>query len=158
MRKKFLPFAIIILFCTTFFISHYWIQLVLIQGSSMPPAYHPWQLAIIYKQAPQLKAGDVIAFQCDTLDAVLIKRIVACPNDTVHIENGILYINGSANQEISSDDSISYAGIAVEPITLTSDEYFVFYEYSKDSRYPEIGCVKEEDIYGIIFPQVHLSK
>lgn len=123
----------------------------------MAPTYHPWQLAVISKQSYDLETGNVIAFRCDSLNAVLIKRIVACPGDTIQIKNNILYVNGIAAQEASIYYSIDYAGIAQEPITLSSDEYFVLgdnLENSIDSRYTEIGCIKKGDILGIVSPLI----
>lgn len=155
-RKRF-ALAVLILFFTAFFISNYWFQFVLIQGSSMTPHYRPWQLAVICRQSHQFESGTVIAFRCETLNAVLIKRIVACPGDTIQIKNGILYVNGNTEQESSSTYCINYAGIAQSPLTLSSDEYFVLgdnTEESIDSRYTEVGCIQREDILGIIFPQI----
>lgn len=157
MSKKRFSLAVLILFFTAFFISRYWFQFVLIQSSSMTPHYHPWQLAVICKQSYQLESGTVIAFRCETLNAVLIKRIVACPGDTVQIKDGILYVNGNAEQESSPSHYINYAGIAQVPLTLSTDEYFVLgdnLEESIDSRHTEVGCVTKGDILGIIFPQI----
>lgn len=154
-RKRF-AIAVLIIFFTAFFVSNYWFQLVLIQGSSMSPAYRPWKLAVICRQSYRYEPGTVIAFRCETLNSVLIKRIVACPGDTVQIKNGILYVNGNAGKESSLYNSITYAGIAQELLTLSSDEYFVMgdnTEESIDSRHTEVGCIKREDILGIIFPQ-----
>lgn len=154
-RKRFV-IAVLILFFTAFFVSNYWFQFVLIQGSSMTPTYRPWQLAVICRQSYQLESGTVIAFRCETLNSVLIKRIVACPGDTVQIKNGILYVNGNSGQESSPSRYINYAGIAQDLLTLSSDEYFVLgdnTEESIDSRHTEVGCIKREDILGTIFPQ-----
>lgn len=127
----------------------------------MSPAYQPWQLAIIDKTSSQLNVGDVIVFRCTFLNATLIKRIAACPGDTVEIKNGILYINGDTVQTIPSYNSIGYAGIAESPIKLNEDEYFVLgdnLEYSKDSRHADIGCISKDEILGRIFPQIPISK
>lgn len=151
-RKRF-AVAVLILFFTAFFVSNYWFQFVLIQGSSMTPTYRTWQLAVICKKSYQFESGTVIAFRCETLNSVLIKRIVACPGDTVQIKNGILYVNGNAGKESSP---ITYAGIAQELLTLSSNEYFVMgdnTEESIDSRHAEVGCITRKDILGIIFPQ-----
>lgn len=158
MNKQRLSFVLFALFITAFLISHYWFQLVLIQGSSMTPAYRSWQLAVICKQSYQYESGAVIAFRCETLNAVLIKRIVACPGDTVQIKDGMLYVNGRVGQEATpSYFNINYAGIAQAPLTLSSDEYFVLgdnSEESVDSRHTEVGCVSKEDIIGMIIPQL----
>ncbi len=124
----------------------------------MSPAYHSWQLVLLNKNPSQLNRGDVISFRCDTLNSVLVKRIVACPGDTVQIKNGILYVNGSPAPDAIT--CIDYAGNAELPITLAADEYFVLgdnYKYSTDSRYSQIGCIPQEDILGTIIPQISIA-
>ena len=49
------------------------------------------------------------------------------------------------------------AGIAEEPITLGEDEYFVLgdnRQVSKDSREPEVGPVKKENIAGHVILRI----
>ncbi|MGN0435517.1 MAG: S26 family signal peptidase, partial [Wujia sp.] len=52
--------------------------------------------------------------------------------------------------------NIAYAGILEKEIILSSDEYFVMgdnIDESKDSRYSDIGLVREENVIGrICFP------
>ena len=159
MRKKILTLIIVFFFAC--FISNYWFQFVLVQGDSMSPAYKPWKLIIINKRPDTLKSGDVIVFQCTVLNSILIKRIVACPGDTIQINDGILYVNGFDTREKFPYDYINYTGIAESPITLKADEYFVLgdnLEYSKDSRNADIGCVKRSDILGITLPQIPISR
>lgn len=59
----------------------------------MEPAYHNMQMVILEKNRTDYTYGDVIAFQCGTLNALLVKRIVACPGDRVVIREGCLYVN-----------------------------------------------------------------
>lgn len=159
MKKKLIP--IILLFLSACILSNCWLQFVLIQGSSMAPAYKPWQLVVMVKQPSNLKPGDVVVFRCPQLDTILIKRIAACPGDTVQIKDGSLYVNGLIAQDIPSYQSISFAGIAEMPVTLSADEFFVLgdnLEYSKDSRDINIGCIKREHILGTIFPHIPISE
>lgn len=93
---KFLKFIYIpVIIAGSYIISSNWYQVSLIRGDSMRPAYHNMQLVLIDKHSKQYTYGDVIAFQCDKLDAVLVKRIVACPDDRVIVKDGTLYINVS---------------------------------------------------------------
>lgn len=152
---------LLLIFITTYIISTYVIQLSLIQGNSMEPTYHPWELSFINKQTKDFHHGDVIVFYCPNYDSYLTKRIIGCPGDTIEIKNGIMYVNNLPSPHTLSGVSITYAGIASSPITLRSNQYFVLgdnYEYSKDSRYEEIGYIQKEYILGTIFPQRSISE
>ncbi len=117
----------------------------------MEPAFHSGQLVLLRKNFKDLQAGDVVAFRSEGLKGILIKRIAAGPGDTVEITEGTLYLNGVARTEAFEGKSIEFAGIAAEPVTLKEGEYFVLGDnvaHSKDSRYEEIGCVRQMDIIG----------
>lgn len=134
-----------------YLISVYWYQLTLIQGDSMSPAYHDGQLVVLDKHSEDFEAGDVIAFYCEGLDANLVKRIVAGPEDYVIIMDGKLYVNGEPSIVCSRGVVIEYAGIAGEGIRLKPGQYFVLgdnIEDSRDSRYQEVGIVNEKYIIG----------
>ena len=145
--------AILVILAATWYVSTFWYQLMLIQGKSMEPSFHSWQLVVLDKQPGEPGRGDVIAFHCDSLQAVLVKRVVALPGDSVLIKDGVLYINGEPDKTLPGESCISYAGIAAEELVLSEEEYFVLgdnLEYSKDSRYEEIGCIQKSDIIGRI--------
>lgn len=152
--------ALIIIFLSCYYISVNWFQFQLIQGSSMKPSYKEWQLVILNKMPKSLGYGDVITFYSPSLDAILVKRIVACPGDTVQITDNILYVNGTpSNTTLNSP--IHYAGIVETPLTLATNEYFVLgdnYDESIDSRYPEVGCILDENILGTVFPHISPTK
>ncbi len=114
----------------------------------MEPAYHNHQLLIIDKRAEEFTYGMVVAFWQESLEALLVKRIVALPGDRVQIVGQELYVN-----DIAVCGGITYAGIAGEKIFLGPGEYFVLgdnLEVSRDSRYEDVGIVKEESIVGRI--------
>lgn len=155
-RYKYHILTISILAFVTGYISVFWYQLALIQGKSMEPAYKNGQFVLIEKQYSNPAAGEVFAVYNEALNTILIKRVVAVPGDTVLIRNGVLYVNGVPSPNVRSGSVIEYAGIAEEPVNLLEKEYFVLgdnYEYSKDSRYREIGYVTLEEFVGKIFPQ-----
>lgn len=151
-KKKVLLLAA--LFLVALYVSKYWYQFMLIQGESMEPSYHNGQLVLLDKNMDELTRGDVIAFYCEAMDSILVKRIVAVPEDVVLISNGVLYINGEVVKE--ETQAISYAGRAESEITLSEKEYFVLgdnYEKSKDSRYEKIGNIQYTNIIGKVIPQ-----
>lgn len=117
----------------------------------MEPSFHSGQLVLLRKNFKDLQVEDVVAFRSEGLKGILIKRIAAGPGDTVEITEGTLYLNGVARTEAFEGKSIEFAGIAAEPITLKEGEYFVLGDnvaHSRDSRYEEIGCVRQRDIIG----------
>lgn len=65
--------------------------------------------------------------------------------------DGIVYINGEPLDENYGNEPMENAGIAGEPITLGSDEYFVLGDnrnHSSDSRDATVGVLKREDLLG----------
>lgn len=117
----------------------------------MAPAYHSWQLVVLDKRERDYRAGDVIAFRCDGLNAVLVKRIAVGPGDTAQIINGALTVNGKNSTVYDELVVFDYAGLLSAPVSLREGEYIVIGDnvgQSKDSRYPEVGIVKEESIVG----------
>lgn len=150
-----LLFLAIILPLICWLISTFKFQFMLIQGNSMMPTYHNWQLVLINKHPHNFKTDDVIAFYCPSLDSVLIKRLVAFPSDTIQIIDETLYVNDQIYSGELSNCTFTYAGLIQEPITLSEANYFVLgdnIEHSIDSRYPKVGCISSEDILGKIIP------
>ena len=151
--KRKIPFTITIIVLVTWYISSNLVQFALIQGDSMLPTYHNMQLVLVDKHSNEFHYNDVIVFTNEKLNATLIKRIIAIPGDTVQIIDGTVYVNNIPSPFLTQDRLISYSGIASSPLHLSSDEYFVLgdnFEESKDSRYPEIGCIKHDTILGRI--------
>ncbi|MCD8323732.1 MAG: signal peptidase I [Clostridiales bacterium] len=98
------------------------------------------------------KSGDVVVFlpNGNEKSQYYIKRVVAVPGDTVQITDGVLYVNGEIYDD-EDTEAIKNAGLAGEEITVGEDEYFVLgdnWNNSEDSRYANIGNVKEEYIVG----------
>ena len=99
------------------------------------------------------KQGDVIAFlpNGNEKSHYYVRRVVACPGDTIQIKEGVVYVNGEAYQEKIMVASIEDAGVASEEIKLGDDEYFVLGDNrnnSEDSRLANIGNVKKSYIIG----------
>lgn len=150
-KSVLIPMIIIL----AYYISENWYQVSLIQGDSMQPSYHNMQFIVLDKRNREYSYGDVIAFQCENLDAVLVKRIVACPGDWVIIENGILYVNDKVSSVFTQEYTFAYDGVAQEYVILEEGQYFVIGDNlrkSKDSRYAEVGCVYDDDILGRVIP------
>lgn len=155
MKKCFkLLIAFFIIFMFSFFISKYYLQVILISGNSMNPTYSNNQLALLNKNfsAQDITQGSIIAIKSKKLNCTLIKRIVAGPGDTVCIKEHQLYIN---NAPYSPTTNYSHIYKSLKLIKLNSNEYFVMGDNcneSIDSRNTRIGIINFDNIYGIIYP------
>ncbi|MBQ7581456.1 MAG: signal peptidase I [Lachnospiraceae bacterium] len=104
------------------------------------------------------KRYEIICFDSDYEREGLIKRVIGLPGETVLIREGMIFIDGNQIKDVKGLPKIEDPGLAAEEIHLVKDEahpenneYFVIgdnREKSIDSRYIEIGNVKEKDILG----------
>lgn len=130
-----------------------------IVGNSMQPAIENGDTVLINRLAYSFgkpKRYSVIAFQPAGIKSskVYVKRVIGLPGETVQIQDGKVYINGSELTDDVSQDNILTSGLASNEITLGENEYFVLGDSrnnSEDSRFANIGLVKEDDIIGSVW-------
>jgi signal peptidase I len=128
-------------------------------GRSMFPTFKngDYLLAnkVIYRfQEPQ--RGDVVIFKYSETED-FIKRVIGVPGDTIGIQDGKLYRNGTLLDESEYLDSSVYTGSESylhegETITVPENQYFVSGDnrpHSTDSR--EFGPVEFERIKGKVW-------
>lgn len=88
-----------------------------------------------------------------------IKRIIGLPGETVQIlEDGTILINGEKLTEYYGKEVILDAGRAIEPVTLSDDEYFVMGDNrnnSRDSRYEDVGNIKKSEFIGKVWIKIY---
>ncbi|BAG09181.1 signal peptidase I [Finegoldia magna] len=130
------------------------IDITIVRGSSMFPTITKNEMCFYKKiQLDQIKHDDIAIIKDNYTNqgyGYLIKRIIACPGDTLVIEGGKLKVNGVEKNEFGEtmvDNDIKNK----LNLKIGENEYFVMGDNrrnSMDSRY--FGCVKKEDIKGLL--------
>ena len=125
-------------------------------GDSMEPGLVNGQEILMNRVIYRLsspKRGDVIVFlpNGNQNSHYYVKRVIGLPGETIHIQDGNVYVDGVMLEEDETIDKIMDAGIAQNELTLELDEFFVLGDNrnsSEDSRSGNIGAVKKDNIIG----------
>ena len=147
---------LIVIVVLTFLMIRYVGQRTRVDGSSMENTLTNGDNLIVDKISYRFhepERFDMIVFPYQYKeDTYFIKRIIGMPGETVQItDKGEILINGEELVESYGREVIKDPGLASDPITLGEDEYFVMGDnrnYSKDSRFPDVGNIKRADIIG----------
>lgn len=139
----------------TFLIVHFVGQRTQVDGLSMYPTLEDRDNLITDKITYRFKDPqrfDIIVFPYKLeKHTYYIKRIIGLPGETVQIIDQKVYIDGEALNETYGRELMEDPGSFAEPITLAEDEYFVLGDNrnnSTDSRSPQVGLIKRDDIIG----------
>lgn len=147
---------LIVIVVLTFLMIRYVGQRTRVDGSSMENTLTNGDNLIVDKISYRFhepERFDIIVFPYQYKeDTYFIKRIIGMPGETVQItDKGEILINREELVESYGREVIKDPGLASDPITLGEDEYFVMGDnrnYSKDSRFPDVGNIKRADIIG----------
>ena len=132
-----------------------------VSGQSMLPNYVNGESVLVwapYRLTGGLRTGDVIVFRPPIPgDYEFIKRVIATPDETVAIRDGIVYVNGRRLQETwETKDGTSWLDHSnLKPQTVRPGHVFVLGDnrrVSYDSRY--WGEVPYRNIAGTVFLQL----
>ena len=139
---------------------------VTVSGNSMSPLLNADDVVLVNQLSYDLGKPDrfdVVVFRREDGKAN-IKGIIGLPGETVQIRGGQVYINGEVLPDERELGTVSLAGLAENPITLGEDEYFLLGDNqnsSEDSRFSNVGNVKEDQILGKvwfrIFPAINMG-
>ncbi|GGA79292.1 signal peptidase I [Ornithinibacillus halotolerans] len=138
----------IVIIAAVFLIFRYVIGITIISGNSMANTMEHNDVILSSNLFYQPERNDIIIFR-DEHGFDVIKRIIALPNETVEITNGVVLVNGKAIEE---EYSIGVPN-DMEKVVVSENSYFVMGDNrtpgeSLDSRSEEIGTIPENRIQG----------
>ena len=137
-------------------VSRHVISAVVVQGRSMLPTlqdgdrYMLNRLTFHYRQP---RRGDLVVIKDPGHSDYAVKRIVALPCESVHLKNGLVYINGEKLKEPYLDKGTrTYSpDLKDQLIVVGQGQYFVLGDNrpnSEDSRY--YGAVRQDCLIGCL--------
>lgn len=135
------------------------VRITSVQGCSMNPNLDNGEQLLLNISAYNYDRFDIIVFQpeCEDKNVLYIKRIIGLPGEHVQIRNNKIFIDG---REIKEDYGKGKNSVTNHhpynnvDIILKENEYYVMgdnRENSHDSRYSDVGAVKNYSIVGKTF-------
>lgn len=137
-------------------------QRVTVTGHSMEPTLQAEDVVLIDQvkfcfTTPE--RFDIIVFEKEnsSTSKMYMKRVIGLPGETVQIIDEVIYIDGEPLQAADGLQQVTLSGLADQPVTLGTDEYFVLgdnRESSEDSRFANIGNVRQSEILGVVWLRI----
>lgn len=131
-----------------FFTFRYAFGITIIEGNSMEPSLHNSDFVLTSSIFYNIERNDIVVIQNDH-GYNIIKRVIALPNETIAIKNGIVFVNGDPLEEnfttgVSND---------MPEVLVGEGTYFVLGDNrtpgeSLDSRNQDIGLIPLNAIKG----------
>ena len=146
--------CVVVAIALAFVVTHYVGHHTRVDGSSMNNTLKNDDYIVIEKVSYYLhdpERYDIIVFPF-TDEVNYIKRIIGLPGETVQIKDGKVFINGNElSDDVYGNELINDPGLAANPVSLGSNEYFVLGDNrnsSIDSRKPVVGNIDGKKIDG----------
>lgn len=145
----------------TIFIHRFLFFFAEVPSASMNPTIKPGEKLFVTRvyNPLNLERGDIVLFNSDELDKILVKRLIGLPGEKVEIKDGKVYINNNEIKEpyVSTLDGKAY--FEGKTITIPEDHFLFLGDNrveSYDSRYWQEPFISKDDIIGqarcIVFP------
>ena len=112
-------------------------QATIVYGQSMQPNFRPMERLVMekityYFRGPQY--NEIVVLDMPDQNALIIKRVIGLPGDTVEIRQGLILVNGN---ELKAPGRHGDSHDSYGPVTLAEDTFFVLgdnRDNSNDSR------------------------
>lgn len=121
------------------------VNTVIIAGDSMEPTIAKGEKYLVNKLIYHFKKPkrfDIVIYEQNHI--YYVSRIIACPNETVEVIKGKVYVNGNLLEYSFLPEELS-----IEKFCIKDNEYFVLQDHAKDmSKIPQ--CIDRSKIIGNI--------
>lgn len=130
-------------------------QATIVYGSSMQPVLREKQRLVVNKLTYRFREpqrNDIVVLDLETVEEMLVKRVIGLPGETMDIRGGSIYVNNEPLQEQLPHALSSQLNTYPHPIQLGANEYYVLGDNrsnSNDSR--AFGAVQRSEIVGKIW-------
>lgn len=146
--------SIVVTFVIVVLVFTFVARTAIVNGSSMVPTLTNGDFLVLWSLFYTPKQGDIISANCDGLDEVIVKRVIAVGGQTVDIDfsTGEVFVDGELLDEPYINNlTLNDEGAFDYPITVEEGYYFCMGDNrqgSKDSRHPDVGLISRDDILG----------
>lgn len=140
-------------------------RVVSVSGGSMDSSLSNGDRLLVNSLFFEPEQGDIVIVikENDHTDDPIIKRVIACPGQTVRYDSstGVVYVDGQPLDESAYVDDDKNGGTSSwlsEGVTLGDDEYIVMGDNRKisfDSRNEALGAVSKDDILGEVLFRIY---
>ncbi len=140
-------------------------RVVSVSGGSMDSSLANGDRLLVNSLFYELEQGDIVIVvkENEHTDDPIIKRIIACPGQTVRYDSSthVVYVDGQPLDESAYVDADKNGGASAwlsEEVTLGDDEYIVMgdnRQISFDSRNEALGAVSKDDILGEVIFRIY---
>ncbi len=156
LRIAIVVLEVVIVIVMAFVITHYGLVRMEVSDENMKPTLNMSDNLIVNKMSYKIHKvhrNDIAVILENGSEHIYysVVRIIGLPGEKVQIKSGKVYIDGKKMKEKCNFPSIKNGGLALDEITLDSDEYFVLGDNRNsalDSRNATIGNVERSQIIG----------
>ena len=150
----------VITLCVVLFLSAFVMRHTVVEGSSMQNTLQNGQHLLISDLFYTPERGDIVVLQSSdiSIKTPIVKRIIAVGGDRIKMENGTVYVNGTALTENYVLDGCHISSVTSDfpEITVSEGHVFVLGDHrdrSSDSRV--FGEVDERCILGKVYVSIY---